>query len=156
MKHLLFVSATLFLLVEAFSGQAIAQTALTDSLSEPRTLFNGRQVGIYMAPEFQYGQLDGGFTPIANYSLIVLFNRRFAIGVSGGMSAVTDFDAAQAMQMKTGFIGLKTEYTFAPFRAVHLTVPVLVDAQMMQINSVGSGTFSNDHNLCSGTATVSR
>lgn len=149
MKQYFFVSA-LSLLSAAFAGQAFAQTVSRDSFTEPRTLLNSRHLGIYIAPEFQYGQLSHDFTPIGSFSLMFIFDQRFAIGANYGMSAATGLDATQGMQMNSSFGGLKIEYTFAPFRAVHLTLPVLIGGQMVQVNSIGSGSFSNDHSSMSG------
>lgn len=150
MKQLLFVSATLILLSVAFTGRAIAQTDPTNSIGEPHTLLDKRQVGIYVTPEFQYGLLGGNFTPMASYSLMLLFDQRFAIGASGGSSANTSLNATQPMQMEMSFVGLKAEYIFTPYRTLHLTVPVLIGAQMVQVNSTSSGAFSREHNSMFG------
>ena len=42
-----------------------------------------KYIGVYVAPEFQYGQLNSGFSPMMGASAGVLFNKRLAVGVAG-------------------------------------------------------------------------
>lgn len=113
-------------------------------------------IGIYAAPEFQYGQLHSQFTPFAGGSLMFMFNKRFAIG--GTMMHSTDRSFSPAgvspLVMNANFGGLKMEYTLNPNSAIHLSFPLLIGGgsasadsafrnrrRPLQQDTAGFGTF---------------
>jgi hypothetical protein len=48
-------------------------------------------IGIYIAPEFQYGSLNGDFTSFGGGSLMLMVNNRFAFGITGQSSISNTF-----------------------------------------------------------------
>ena len=40
-------------------------------------------LGVYIAPEYQFGQVGGAFTSLAGGSIMLQFNKRFAFGMTG-------------------------------------------------------------------------
>ncbi|MFN8353778.1 MAG: hypothetical protein U0Y10_05020 [Spirosomataceae bacterium] len=82
-----------------------------------------RYIGVYVAPTFQYGQVDGSFEPMVGGSVSVLFNKRFSIGVAGYGTAPT---RRFSNDLRLAYGGGKLEYTFFPNQVVHFSVPLLI------------------------------
>ncbi len=81
-------------------------------------------LGIYFAPEYQYGQLNGAFTSFGGTSLMLQVNKKWGIGVTGfGGGEHNQADTANTGGM---FGGLKVEYTPKPDARVHVTFPLFV------------------------------
>jgi hypothetical protein len=110
-----------------FSTTLVAQDSTKSSM---QTLFGGKgakykinYLGLYFAPEFQYGQLDGSFTPMGGMSMMLQVNKKWGIGMTGfaGRGSSTD-----TTQNGGHFAGLKLEYTPKPNNRFHVSFPLMV------------------------------
>jgi len=79
-------------------------------------------LGIYLAPEYQYGQLGSTSTSLSGAALMLQFNKKFAIGATGFGS----FRNRQNTDLNANFGGLKMEYTVKPDAAIHVSFPLVV------------------------------
>ncbi len=79
--------------------------------------------GIYISPEFQYGQQGGAFTPLSSNALMLQFNNRFGIGYSTAHALQQNFSPASVspLNLNTSYNGLKLEYTLKPASVVHVS-----------------------------------
>lgn len=120
MQKLIFLALCSFFL----SGNLVAQDTM-------RTLIRPAQissVGLYLAPEFQYGQSNGEFTPYAGGSFMLLFNKRLAIGLTAQRSLRETFSptGVAPLVLRSAFGGGKLEYTLRPDAALHFSFPLVV------------------------------
>jgi hypothetical protein len=145
-KYTSFVAALMLLL-------ALTATVTVHSQDSVRTLIRPgkiRSVGIYVAPEFQYGQLDNTFTAFSGGSAMLLFNRRFAVGVTGQHLIDRSFSPSGVapLVVRAGFGGGKLEYTLHPEKAIHLSFPLVLGMGMARADSVRASRpeFMHDHN----------
>lgn len=111
--------------------------------SSMQTLFGGKSakykinyLGLYFAPEFQYGQLDGTFTPMGGMSMMLQVNKKWGIGMTGfaGRGSRTD-----TTQNGGHFGGLKLEYTPKPDARIHVSFPL-----MLGVGQAGGRGFGNN------------
>lgn len=109
-----------------WSGSLMAQDS---TKSEMKTIFGTKKaklkvnyLGLYLAPEYQYGQLGSGTTSLSGAALMLQFNKKFAIGATGFGSFRNRNNTDQNAQ----FGGLKMEYTVKPDAAVHVSFPLVV------------------------------
>jgi hypothetical protein len=95
-------------------------------------------IGIYVAPEFQYGSLNGDFTSFGGSSLMLMINNRFAFGVTGQSSISNTFSPKNSSPLfvRSQFGGGKIEYTLNPYSAVHITLPLMVGMGLVQADSL--------------------
>lgn len=114
-------------LVLIISAGVMGQDSTKSSM---RTIFGGKNakykikyLGLYFAPEVQYGQLDGSFTPMGGSSVMLQVNKKWGIGMTGfaGRGSRTD-------TTKNGgyFGGLKLEYTPKPDAPFHVSFPLML------------------------------
>lgn len=98
-----------------------------------------RTIGLYVAPEFQYGQLDQAFTTFAGASGMVIFNRRLGVGFTGMRSLDQSFSPSGVapLDLRAWFGGARLEYTIHPSKAVHFTVPLLIGSGVARADSLG-------------------
>ena len=127
------VFGRVFILLAVIGLANSANVAGQDSTkSAMRTFFGGKNakvkvhhLGLYFAPELQYGQLDGSFRPMAGASVMLQVNKKWGIGAMGfgGEGSRTD-------TTKNGgnFGGLKLEYTPKPDARVHVSFPLMLGA----------------------------
>ncbi len=110
-----------------FSTGVMGQDSTKSSM---QTLFGGKgakykinHLGIYLAPEFQYGQLSGAFTPMGGMSAMLQFNKKWGVGLTSFMGRGSRTDTS-----KNGghFGGLKLEYTPKPNARFHASFPLMV------------------------------
>lgn len=108
------------------SASLMAQDSTKSSM---KTIFGAKKakmkvnyLGIYLAPEYQYGQVGGSFTSLSGAALMLQFNKKFAIGATGFGS----FRNRQGTDLNANFGGLKMEYTVKPDAAVHVSFPLVV------------------------------
>jgi hypothetical protein len=85
-------------------------------------------VGIYAAPEFQFGQLHNDFTTFGGGSLMLVLNKRFAIGATGMRSLDRNYSptGVSPLVLHSGFGGLKLEYTVNPNAPIHISFPLVI------------------------------
>jgi hypothetical protein len=102
-------------------------------------------IGIYVAPEFQYGSLNGDFTNFGGGSLMLMVNNRFAFGVTGQSSISNTFSPKNSSPLfvRSQFGGGKIEYSLNPNSAIHVTLPLVVGIGEVQADSLSgrSGFF---------------
>ncbi len=100
--------------------------------------------GLYVSPEFQYGQLKNTFTPFAGSSVMLLFNQKFAIGATYQETTNRTFSptGVSPLLLRAGYGGLKMEFITAPSKAVHVTFPLVIGMGQMQVDSA-TYTISN-------------
>ena len=112
-------------------------------------------IGIYVAPEFQYGSLNGDFTSFGGSSLMLMINNRFAFGVTGQSSLNNSFSPKNSSPLfvRSQFGGGKIEYTLNPYSAIHITLPLMVGMGLVQADSLsgrsgfwGGGERNNYYN----------
>lgn len=132
-KHIPFFVATL-LVFNILSGSLHSQDSI-------RTLFKPAKIhsfGIYIAPEFQYGQMDNAFTAFSGGSAMLLFNRRLAVGVTGQHNMDRNFSPSNVspLVVRSAFGGGKVEYTLRPDKAVHISFPLVIGMGMARADSV--------------------
>jgi hypothetical protein len=102
-------------------------------------------LGLYVAPEIQYGVMAGSFTPIGGLTGMLQVNNKWGIGVSG-FSTLKDFAPKQlsptkAYRFDAQYGGLNLEYTPKPEGVVHVSFPLLLGAGM---SNIGSALEMND------------
>lgn len=105
-----------------FSTGVIGQDSTKSSI---RTVFGKKKVnylGLYFAPEYQFGQLGGVFTSMSGASIMLQFNKKLAVGFTGFGS----FNRQQSTNINGSFAGLKAEYTVNPNAPIHLSFPLMV------------------------------
>jgi hypothetical protein len=114
-----------------------------------RTLFHlsmPKYFGLYLAPEFQYGQLKGQFTSFGGGSAMLLFNKKFAIGLTMQQNLYRSFSPAgiSPLVLHGGFGGLKLEYTCNPDAVVHLSFPLVIGMGMATVDSANYTAWRNN------------
>ena len=94
-------------------------------------------VGIYAAPEFQYGQLDKTFTNFGGGAIMIILNNHFAFGGSWIQNMTIRYSPndLNKLFLKSSFGGLKFEYTINPNSIVHFSFPVLIGMGMSRLDS---------------------
>jgi hypothetical protein len=94
--------------------------------TEMQTLFGKSKnriqtLGLYIAPEFSFGQYNGSFSPIIANSLMLSVNKKFAIGATASKT----LEPRGPSVSNAYFGGLKTEYTPKPDALIHVSFPVV-------------------------------
>jgi hypothetical protein len=111
-------------------------------------------IGIYVAPEFQYGSLNGDFTNFGGGSLMLMVNNRFAFGITGQSSISSTFSPKNnsPLFVRSQFGGGKIEYAINPYSAIHITLPLVVGVGQVQADSLsgrsgfwGGGERNNNY-----------
>ena len=113
-----------------------------------------KYIGLYVAPEYQYGQAAGVFNSYVGSSAMLIMNKKMAIGVTGFTNTQERFAPAKVspLLLRSTFGGLKLEYTPRPNSAVHVTFPLVVGFGVAQLDSVSYtrnptiDSLDNDHN----------
>lgn len=95
-----------------------------------RTLFQRKSlqtIGLYVAPEVQYGAAYGDYTPYTGASAALVFNQRWELGIAAYRNALDNFSPASVSPLyaRTMYGGVKVGYTFRPSSLVHVGVSVL-------------------------------
>lgn len=88
-----------------------------------------QNIGFYITPEFQYGQVNSMTHSFSGWSAGVIFNKRLSagftrIGLFNPASAMTN--SANPTNYNANFGGLKFEYTFFPKSPIHLVIPMTI------------------------------
>ena len=113
-----------------------------------------KYIGLYVAPEYQYGQAAGVFNSYVGSSAMLIYNKKLAFGVTGFTNTQESFAPAKVspLLLRSTFGGLKLEYTPRPNSAVHVTFPLVVGFGVAQLDSVSYtrnpaiDSLDNDHN----------
>jgi hypothetical protein len=129
-------------LISLFSTLNLSAQDTTHTLLKFR---KPESIGIYVAPEFQYGSLNGDFTSFGGGSLMLMINNRFAFGVTGQSSISNSFSPKNSSPLfvRSQFGGGKIEYSLNPYSAIHITLPLVVGVGEVQADSLSgrSGFF---------------
>ena len=153
-----------FLLILGLCTIAPAIQAQDSTKTTMKTLFGGkgsadksafkiRHLGVFVAPEFQMGQLNGGFVPTGAMSFMLQVNKKWGVGVSSAMGRREG--ATSTSNFRAAFGGLKLEYTPKPDAAVHVSFPLIIGGArsdtgsrgfMMGGNRGNSGRKNDDDN----------
>jgi hypothetical protein len=131
MVHKSLVVAVLFSLISTLNLSAQDTTHTLLKFKKPES------IGIYVAPEFQYGSLNGDFTSFGGSSLMLMINNRFAFGVTGQRSLSNTFvpKNSSPLFVQSYFMGGKIEYALNPASAVHITFPLMIGMGVAQADS---------------------
>jgi hypothetical protein len=140
MKHLLFAFASTVLFASSLSAQ---QDTVRTLVHVPKV----RQVGLYIAPEFQYGQSNAAFTTFSGGSAMLILNNRFTFGATVQETINETFSptGVSPLMMKSTFGGAKMEYTLHPSAAVHFTFPLILGMGTARADSLNERSF-HTHN----------
>jgi hypothetical protein len=120
LKFMNYLKSALICLLGLISINTMAQT-------EMRTLFGKsknkiQSLGFYIAPELSYGQFSGSFAPIAGNSVMLIVNKKFAIGATAS-GTIRNNNTSSGQ-----FGGLKMEFTPKPDALVHVSFPLVIGA----------------------------
>lgn len=123
--------------------------------NQSKTLFqnfkptkNIKTVGLYVAPQFQYANFAGAYTPVVGISGMAQMNKKWGIGLSV-FSNYNDFtpakiSATKAYNFDVKYGGLSLEYTLKPDALFHVSFPATIGIANARIDSVETGTKSNE------------
>jgi hypothetical protein len=105
-----------------------------------------KQLGLYFAPEYQYGQLKSQYTSFAGGSAMLLVNKKFAFGFTMQQSVYLSYSPTDIspLVLKGSFGGLKLEYTCHPDAAVHLSFPLVIGGGYARADSANYVDDNND------------
>ncbi len=97
-------------------------------------------IGLYAAPELQYGQLNGAFTPMGGGSIMFLLNKKWGLGVTGQQTLNAKFSplGIKPLVLDAQFWGIRGEYTPRPDAKFHLTFPLTVGMAIAGADSLNS------------------
>lgn len=139
MKKCFFVAFCVLSFTNVF-GQDTLKTLI--KFSKPQ------YVGLYLAPEYQYGQFGGSFTSMRGVSAMFVLNKKWAFGLASQASADNNYAPSDVspLYLKGGFVGLRTEYTLKPNAAVHFTFPLTVGVGIARTSAATFDTRFSDNN----------
>ncbi len=105
-----------------------------------RTLLNVKSPkswGLYVSPEYQYGQVKNQFTHFTGGSAMLMLNNRFGFGVTASQSVDEKFSPTgiSPLLVKAGFGGLKLEYVVKPASAIHISFPLVLGGGYVSADS---------------------
>jgi hypothetical protein len=144
----------MFAMTFVIGSMSYAQNADSTTQSAPKTtttLFGAlkpkiSKLGLYVSSEFQYFGAAGAYTPARGASGMLLINERLGIGVAG--ASVRGFNPTAlnnaGLQMRYAYGGAQLEYTIAPHRLVHVTIPLLIGGGTASVDSSGFGRRGKD------------
>jgi hypothetical protein len=116
------------LLTITFGLISVAKCYTQDST---KTLFHVPKVqyiGVYVAPEFQYGQIKSQFTSLGGFSGMVLLNNKFGIGAEMEQTMDRSFSPSgiKPLVLNANVGGLKLEYVVMPQSAIHCSFNLMI------------------------------
>jgi len=131
------------LLVIGFSfiaNQGKAQDSTRTLIQMPKI----NTVGLYIAPEYQFGQINSKFTSLGGISAMAIFNEKFAIGATMNRSMVRDLQpinisgTTTPLYLNVRYGGLKMEYTLNPHGLVHVSFPLTIGMGNVSYDSIAT------------------
>ena len=133
MKKISFFFLVAFMAI-TFKSVAQDTTRTLFKLIKPQTL------GLYVTPEYSYGQLRGSMTSFGGASAMLVVNKKWAIGATAQMSLNDNFSpkAVSPLVVKSSLAGGKIEYTPNPDGLVHISFPLMVGVGEASIDSIGT------------------
>lgn len=143
MRKIIFSMTVVFM---AMFSKSIAQdtTHTLIKLTKPQT------IGLYVAPEYSYGQLRGSMTSFTGASAMFVLNKKWAIGGMAQMSIDDAFvpKAVSPLAVQSAMGGGKIEYTPKPDALVHVSFPLFIGVGEASADSVRT---ENNHDMNEGT-----
>jgi hypothetical protein len=140
MKKTFTILAVFLVVARAFSQTDSTQNQTQYIFKQkPLTINN---IGVYVAPEVG-GIFSKNSTALRGASVMVLFNKNLAIGLSGQVAG-RNYQALSRQQIMQG--GFKLEYTIKPNAKIHATVPLLIGASINDHHRNFGGNNSNYKN----------
>jgi hypothetical protein len=117
-----------------------AQNQEADSTRTRYLFAKPSSVGFYIAPEAGYGQLNGEMTTFTGSSFMVMFNKKWSVGLTGARNANRSFSPASVKPwyMNANYGGLKLEYTLNPNAPVHVTFPLTLGMGVVSADSIAN------------------
>jgi len=118
------------------SKQSTAQDSSTTQLI---TLPKVNHIGLYIAPEFQYGQLKNSFTGFGGNSFMLLINKKLGVGLTSFRNMDRNYSPSgiAPLILSSDFKGIKFEYTVRGNKALHLTFPLIIGLASTTADSAG-------------------
>jgi hypothetical protein len=118
---------------------------------KPETLIDFssiKTIGIYVSPEYQLGQLSGGFTNFASGSIMITINKRIAFGGTFLRSISENYSPTNVspLLVRSEFIGGKIEYTLNPDNLIHFSFPVVAGVSRVSLDSANLEDDMWDYN----------
>ena len=140
MKKLFFLILLMFL---ANTVKSVAQ----DTTHTLIKLVKPQYLGLYVAPEVQYGQYNGAFTGTAGGSMMLLLNKKWGIGVTAQQNLSETFSPSGVapLVLDAHFMGGRLEYTPRPDAAVHFTFPLVVGVGSASADSLHTEGSRDNH-----------
>ncbi|MBI3234115.1 MAG: hypothetical protein HYZ42_08740 [Bacteroidetes bacterium] len=131
--------------IAIISAIILFNIAFATAQDTPKTLFQMpkiKQIGFYISPEYQNGQLSGNFKSFQGISASVIFNNRFSVGLFNNSIFSPNYTSTTTDEANNArYGGLKLEYTLKPNSIVHYTIPVYIGMGSAQstLNSFRGG-----------------
>lgn len=127
-----FFSMTVACFAMAFNGAAQDTTHTLIKLIKPQS------IGLYVAPEFSYGQLRSDMTSFGGASAMLVLNKKWAIGAMAQMSLDDVFvpKAVSPLAVQSMVMGGKIEYTPRPDALIHVSFPLMIGGGEASADSV--------------------
>ncbi|MDP4268036.1 MAG: hypothetical protein Q8880_11445 [Bacteroidota bacterium] len=143
----------LILLVVLAALMVTAKSYSQDSTKQLLNLPKIKNIGFYIAPEYQYGQLKDKFTSFAGVSGMILFNKTFGIGGEYQHNTYDNYSPSgiSPLLLRGDFGGLKMEYIIKPNSAIHYSFNLLVGGGSASADSAATyrklynDSIRNDH-----------
>ena len=133
---------TLLLVSVMLQIQAQDTTQTLIKLIKPQT------IGLYIAPEYSYGQVRSSMTNLGGVSAMFILNKKFAVGVTSQMVSNRNFipTTINPNYLRASWTGGKIEYTLNPDKLFHISFPLTVGAGRASADSLGYrwGRHGND------------
>jgi hypothetical protein len=104
-------------------------------------------IGLFIAPEVQYGQLNTKFTLLGGGSVMLLLNKKWGLGVSAYHSLDESFSTMNVtpLYLTASYMGARVEYTLNPNAAVHLTFPLMIGIGRASTDSLSDELMFGDN-----------
>ena len=135
------LTCSLFIADATAQDSTRTQTWFSNSKSQHKLKY----LGVYFAPEVQYGSMAGSFTPLSGMSAMWIFNKKLSFGLAGYGSVLdhtpTSLNSTKALEFKANYGGLKMEYTPMPNGVFHVSFPLLIGAAEARIDSTNANMF---------------
>ncbi|MBK7638302.1 MAG: hypothetical protein IPJ13_31525 [Saprospiraceae bacterium] len=143
-RNLMALIAAFFILIHPNLNAQDTENVTVNS-DTTKTLFSNLKfntLGLYIAPEVQFSQLAGEFTGMRGGSLMAIINKKFAFGatVTTNQRNFTpiDFNVNQALRLQYRSVGARAEYTFAPHKLVHISIPLTLGYGHASVDSTNA------------------
>ena len=128
------------------SNAAQSQDSMKTLFATPKI----NTIGLYVAPEYQFGQIQNEFTHLSGFSAMMILNQKFSVGMSMNRTMSRNFSPKEVspLYLNANYGGLKLEYTINPTKLVHVSIPLLVGMGNATTDSfAGSGVRTDSFRM---------